>query len=115
MSAAGSWSNGPPHVGPVRLDRIKLDEHAASDPAGNDGWDPATLEMSIRQHGILVPLRVGTFGGSTYYVLDGNHRAAIAKQLGIAVVVAEHVEWDEYGIVGRTDPFPPHLRPEPFS
>lgn len=48
------------------------------------------LTASVREHGILVPLRLGFNAGFGF--LDGNHRIAVALRLGLADVPVELVE-----------------------
>ena len=48
------------------------------------------LTASVREHGILVPLRLGFNAGFGF--LDGNHRIAVALRLGLPEVPVELVK-----------------------
>ena len=55
----------------------------------------AELEASMRAHGFVVPILVSPLPDGKYLLIDGEHRLAVARRLGLKTVPAAVFEGDE--------------------
>ena len=77
----------------VALDDIVVPESRARSTFSQE--QSAELEASIRSHGFVVPILVSPLPDGKYLLIDGEHRLAVARRLGLTRVPAAVFEGDE--------------------
>lgn len=71
---------------------IRLDEIVPSKELRSEGSDVSELVESIREHGLLQPIRVRPIAGGMYHIIAGNRRFMAHRALGANTISAVVVE-----------------------
>lgn len=77
----------------IEIDKIVIPEHRARATFSKEQFEE--LIASIKTHGFTVPILVSPRGDGTYTLIDGEHRIAAAKELGMKKVPAVITQGDE--------------------
>lgn len=82
----------------VRIEEVEISRIEVPAERARATFTPeqeAELEASIRTHGFTVPILVSPLPGGKFRLIDGEHRIAVAKKIGMIKVPAVVAEADE--------------------
>ena len=85
--ALTAWSK-PVHVDPAKLSKIPGSMNERPEP-GNAKYDALHKSMSAEGYSNKSPLLVGINHRGEPHIIEGNHRAAVARDLGVKSIPAE--------------------------